>query len=451
MAPKKSRTARFIAIETLCQLEKSRLVVNIIFERLVSRHGIAEGDRQLATNIIFGVLRRRQSLDLLLKTLCTRPLNKLKPFVHQALAVGLYQIFFLDRIPESAAVNESVKAVQAAHLPKQLQGFVNGVLRNGIRRRKELQQLLDDTTDTVLNHPHWLTARWRKRFGGPEAIRICHHNNEQPPLTLQVNSLRCSRDTLLQLLAEAGISAEPGRYGEDTIIIKEGHGGPAALPGYREGFFQVQDQGAQLLPLLLGPLVPGGTYLDGCAGVGGKTSVLVQHGQPVQAAILAVEPEEERQHRFQENMRRLHPDLEISLSATTLQDYAARSDSRFHGILLDAPCSGTGVIGRHPDIRWNRREQELTAYHKTQLILLQNAARLLRPGGVLVYATCSLEEEENEGVIRSFLASETDFVQEDCAAFLPETARDLVQQGFFAPHPSRQTDGFFGARLVRQG
>jgi len=450
VSKKPSRTARFIAIETLCQLEKNRLPVNLLFDRLVSRYEISENDRQLATNIIFGVLRRRQSLDLILKPLCTRPLNKLKPFVHQALAVALYQLFFLDRIPESAAVNESVKALQAAHLPKQLQGFVNGVLRNGVRRREELQQLLDDAGETVLNHPLWLTDRWRKRFGPPEAIRICHHNNEQPPLTLQVNRLRCSRNTLLRLLTEAGISAEEGKYGEDAIILKEGHGSPATLPGFHEGFFQVQDQGAQLLPLLLGPLVPGGSYLDGCAGVGGKTSVLIQHGQPIQTMIVGVEPEEERQHRFRENMRRLHPDLEVSLSGTTLQDYVAMSNTLFHGILLDAPCSGTGVIGRHPDIRWNRRIEDLAVYQQTQFTLLQAAARRLHPDGTMVYASCSLEPEENEEVIERFLVAHPAFTLEDCSEYLPPAARHFVKNGCFAPLPGPDIDGFFGARLVKR-
>lgn len=444
-----AKTARFVAIETLCQLQKSRKPVTALFDNLVSRYNINESDRQLATNIIYGILRLRQSLDFILQDLCTQPLTKLKPFVHQALAVGLYQIFYLDRIPESAAVNESVKALQAAHLPKKLQGFVNGVLRNSIRRRDELQKLLNDSSQTILNHPDWLIKRWEKRFGQEEAIRICRQNNKQSPLTLQVNSCTTDRDKLLETLNDAGISAQKGQYSKDALILANYHGGVSRLPGYAEGAFQVQDQGAQLLAALLGPMAPQGEYLDCCAGVGGKTSLMVQLCRPVQARVFAVEPEKERQGKFSENMTRLHPDLPIPLFPGSLQDFSAQCPGRFHGILLDAPCSGTGVTGRHPDIRWNRRPDDLPAYQHTQYELLQTAATLLCPHGILVYATCSLEEEENEEVIKSFLAANKNFSLDDAAAHLPPAARSLVRNGYYAPLPASDIDGFFGARLLR--
>lgn len=444
-----AKSARFVAIETLCQLQKSRKPVNGIFNNLVSQYNLSDADRQLATNIIYGILRLRQSLDLILQSLCTQPLTKLKPFVHQSLAVGLYQIFFLDRIPESAAVNESVKALQAAHLPKKLQGFVNGVLRNSIRRRDEFRSLLENSAQPILNHPQWLTQRWQARFGLEETIRICRQNNEQPPLILQVNTHNTDRDNLQKTLHKAGISTRKGEYSEDALILDNYHGGVNRLPGYLEGAFQIQDQGAQLLARLLGPMTPQGEYLDGCAGVGGKTSVMLQLCQPAQAKVSAVEPDKERQEKFHENMKRLHPDQPISLFAGNLQDFSANCQSKFHGILLDAPCSGTGVTGRHPDIRWNRRPEDLLKYQQTQLELLQTAAPLLRPQGILVYATCSLEEEENEKVIKQFLTANTSFSMDDCSRFLPPTAHSLIKNGCFAPLPGPDIDGFFGARLVK--
>ncbi len=416
---------------------------------MVSQYGLSDGDRQLATNIIYGVLRLRQSLDLILQELCTQPITKLKPFVHQALAVGLYQIFFLDRIPESAAVNESVKALQTARLPKKLQGFVNGVLRNSIRRRNELQALLENPAQPTLNHPQWLTKRWEKRFGPEETIRICRQNNEQQPLSLQVNSCTIERDELLKKLSESGITARKGRYSEDALILDNYHGGVSRLPGFTEGTFQIQDQGAQLLARLLGPIQPQGEYLDGCAGVGGKTSVMVQLCYSLQARVSAVEPDKERQGKFEDNMKRLHPELNITLFPGSLQDFSASCRTTFHGILLDAPCSGTGVIGRHPDIRWNRRAEDLAGYQQTQLDLLQTAAPLLCPQGILVYATCSLEEEENEQVIKQFLAANQDFSLQDCRKYLPPAAHDLVRNCCFAPLPGPEIDGFFAARLMK--
>lgn len=294
-----------------------------------------------------------------------------------------------------------------------------------------------------------MTQRWEKRFGREETIRICRENNAQAPLTLQVNRCSIDRDRLLNKLHDAGIAAQKGQYSEDALILNNYHGGVSRLPGYGEGAFQVQDQGAQLLARLLGPITPHGEYLDGCAGVGGKTSLIFQLCQPVQARVFAVEPEKERQEKFLTNMTRMHPDHPIPLFPGTLQDFSVDCPPRFHGILLDVPCSGTGVTGRHPDIRWNRKAEDLPLYQQTQLNLLQTAANLLRVQGILVYATCSLEEEEDEKVIKSFLSANTNFSLEDCTTHLPSGAHSLIRNGFFAPLPASDIDGFFGARLVK--
>lgn len=410
-------------------------------------HPLAHNDRQLTVNIIYGLLRNREALDIMLQHLCSQPLSKLKPFIHQALLVGLYQIIFLDRIPDSAAVNESVKAVRAARLPKKLYGFVNGVLRNSIRKREELVSLLEKSAKPILNHPHWLTHRWEKQYGKEEAERICRLNNTQALFILQVNTCVTNREALLESLLGNTIHAYPGQYCDDTLILDDFHGDVSAIPGFDAGHFQVQDQGAQLLGRLIGSMVVGGEYLDACAGVGGKTSILVQLAHSVQAHVSAIEPDTMRQEKFKENMKRLHPKANIPLFSGKLQDFTKTSTKRFHGILLDAPCSGTGVIRRHPDIRWNRRADDFSTYQKTQLELLDAAAGLLHPGGILVYATCSLEKEENEQVIEYFLAANQDFSINHCNSVLPETAHSLINNGFFSPLPGPENDGFFGAIL----
>lgn len=443
-------SARFVAIKTLCELKESRKPVNIIFNDVLAVHPLENNDRQLATNIIYGLLRNQESLDIMLQHLCTQPLKKLKPFIHQALRVGLFQILYLDRIPESAAVNESVKAVKAARLPKRLHGFVNGVLRNATRKREELLALLENPTQPILNHPQWLVKRWEKQYGKEETIRICQQNNEQAAFSLQVNSCTTDRGTLLETLDANKIRARIGSYCDSTLILDDFHGDLSRLPGFHEGHFQVQDQGAQLLAQLLVPVTQNGEYLDACAGVGGKTSVLTQLAVPAQARVYAVEPDKSRQEKFKENMKRLHPELDIPLFAGSLQEYAASTEKRFHGILLDAPCSGTGVIRRHPDIRWNRRVEDLEHYQKTQLALLDTAATLLDPQGILIYATCSLEEEENEQVIKQFLGANSDFSLQDCSVVLPPAARKLVRNNFFTPSPNADIDGFFGAILTKQ-
>ena len=408
---------------------------------------LESNDRQLAVNIIYGLLRNRESLDIMLQYLCSQPLRKLKPFIHQALRVGLYQIIFLDRIPESAAVNESVKAVKAARLPKRLHGFVNGVLRNSIRKRDELLPLIENPGQPILNHPHWLVERWEKQYGETETVRICRQNNEQAVISLQVNSCVTDRKSLHDTLYENGISSHNGKYCNSTLILDDFHGGIAHIPGFNEGFFQIQDQGAQLLAQLLGPMIQNGEYLDACAGVGGKTSILIQLAEKVQANVSAVEPDKTRGEKFKENILRLHPLKDVPIFSDRLQDFAVASSKRFNGILLDAPCSGTGVTRRRPDIRWNRRIEDFSHYQETQLELLQSAATLLLPGGTLVYATCSLEAEENEQVVEQFLSRNPDFLQEDCAPALPSTASSFITNGNFAPLPGPEIDGFFSVIL----
>ena len=445
-APKQF-SARYVAIETLRLLKIERSPVNRLLDTLLQKHPTSPKDRQLANNIVLGVLRNQESLDRILQFLCKPPLKKLDPFVHQALNVGLYQILFLDRIPDSAAVNESVKAAQAARLPKRLHGFINGVLRNGVRKRAELEKLLHNPDTPLFNHPSWMVKRWQKRFGYEKCLAICQHNNEQPTLILQSNSCCGTREDLLTLLAEAGITTELAPFSSSGIFLPNYHGPIQNIPGFHEGLFQVQDQGAQLLCQLMTPIRKGGYYLDGCAGSGGKSSILLQRLEREEGHLHAVEPDNERAKRFKENMQRLHPGVTIPFFQGTLQTFSEQIDKQFDGIFLDVPCSGTGVTGRHPDIRWNRIETDLAANQATQLHLLATAAPLLTPGGLLVYATCSLEEEENERVISSFLENHPNFSVEDCEELFPDTMHQFIRNGFFSSTPQPGIDGFFGARL----
>ncbi len=443
------KTSRFVAIETLCKLKETAKPVSLLFNKAASTHKLQGSERHLAMNLIYGVLRQRQYLDCLLQSLCKQPLKKLQPFVHQTLAVGLYQIFFLDRIPDSAAVNESVKALKSARSPKRLQGFVNGVLRESIRQRPSLPQphAPDKKGNPILNHPEWLTRRWQKNFGRANMEQICARNNKQAQLVIRLNtSVTTQKDFFHNLHTDTHI--RPGSFAPNGAVLPDYHGPITDLPGYQKGWFQVQDEAAQLATLLLAPFVTDGSYLDGCAGLGGKTSHLIELTEGYNTTITAVEPEKRRQQKFQENLNRLHPQKDVTSFHGNLQEFLRQNPTKFNGILIDAPCSGTGVIGRHPDIRWNRKESELNGYQNTQLNLLDTASRLLAPNGVLVYATCSLEHEENEDVIEKFLRNNENFTLTDCTPYLPEAAESLVRNKFFNPQPGDSVDGFFAARLV---
>ncbi len=445
------KTARFAAIETLCRLQRNPLPVTLLFEELAEECALIGTDRHLAMNLIYGVLRQRQYLDHCLALFCRQPLKKLHPFVHQALAVGLYQILFLDRIPESAAVNETVNALKIVRLPERLQGFVNGVLRAAVRGRARIPApgAPDASGKPVLNHPDWLTQRWERHFGREEMLRICACNNSRPPLVLRVNSSVISPEAFLARLREADITALAGALALGTVFLPDYHGPVQDLPGFAEGLFQVQDESAQLVCHLLAPFFQGGKLLDACAGLGGKTSHILELAAGVQADISAVEPDRRRLVHLQENLTRLHPRNAVKIHPSTLLDFSQGCTTRFTAILVDAPCSGTGVIRRHPDIRWNRQPADIPEYRKIQRQLLDQAAGLLLPGGILVYATCSLEPEENGGLVTGFLHDHPEFQLSDCTPFLPVQALKLVRNGFFQPHPTESADGFFAARLTR--
>jgi 16S rRNA (cytosine967-C5)-methyltransferase len=446
------KTARFVAIETLCRLQRIQQPVTLLFEKLVEECSLIASDRHLALNLIYGVLRQRQYLDNCLGIFSRHPLKKIHPFVHQALAVGLYQIVFLDRIPESAAVNETVNAMKIVRLPERLQGFVNGVLREIIRQRHRIPppEALDKAGLPVLNHPAWLTERWQQHFGRQEMLRICACNNIQPPLILRVNHSAINRNDFCALLEQNDITSRPGSFAPSAVILPDYRGPVHDLPGFAQGFFQVQDESAQLVSLLLAPFVQNGQILDGCAGLGGKTGHIMELLAGWNATVTAVEPDKRRLIRLRENLTRLHPQKSVEIHPYTLLEFSRICKSRFHAILIDAPCSGTGVIRRHPDIRWNRQEDDLPNYQNTQRQLLDLAAELLLPGGTLVYVTCSLEPEENIEVVTNFLEVHPKFELSNCAPFLPLPARQFGKNGFFHPHPTESTDGFFAARLVRQ-
>jgi len=445
-------TSRSAAAEILCRLFASRTPVKAVFDDVVNHTTLAALDRSMTMQLVYGVLRQRQRLDRILQLLSKTKINKLDPFLHQAVAVGLMQIFFLDRIPESAAVNEAVNSLKWAGKPKRLQGFCNGILRESIRQKQRLQQQsqTDQAGAPVTNHPQWLTTRWRRFWGGEEADRICAVNSTEPQTVLRINTSRISRDKVLALFTDQSVSCSPGLYSEAAVILPDYRGSLASLPGFSEGWFTIQDEAAQLAANLLQPFVPAGRYLDGCAGLGGKTIHLLDLTAEQAPFIQAVEPENFRLGKLHENLDRNFPTRTVAIFEGTLADLATQHPQPYDGILIDAPCSGTGVIHRHPDIRWNREPQELQHYQARQLEILDTASQLLLPGGILVYATCSLEPEENQDVIERFCATHPGFSLTDCRPYLPETAQQFVAGNCFAPHPDATIDGFFAARLQLQ-
>ncbi len=452
------QTSRDISLRTLLELESTKTPLPVLFDTNCKKHGLSGSDRAFAMRIIYGTIRQRDYLSYIIEQLCTTAPEKMHPVVRNALFIGLCQLFFMDNTPDSAAVNETVTAAKRAGAPKRLHGFVNGVLRESIRKRETLP-----TADSIYtlqppryNHPQWMIRRWQKRYQINTVEDICRYNNSQPALTLRIDTSKTERKHFLQLLADKNIRAIPGKYSDEAVLLQNFQGKISTLPGFDDGLFHVQGEAAQLATRLLGPFETDDTprntrgkrrFLDCCAGRGGKTSHLTTL-LPCQAEITALEPEP---HRFKllAPLEKSRTHLKIHIFNTTLQKFTKTKPQLFDAVMVDAPCSGTGVLAKQVDIRWRRTPQDISRYAKIQYQLLATAASLVKPGGILLYITCSIEKEENMDNVLSFLQKNTSFTLSDPAPFLPESCGSLIKNSCFAPLPSQRIEGFFAARLVR--
>ncbi len=444
------KCGRYIAIEILLARQAERKPVDLFFNRLAGE--LSSRDKAFVKTLVFGVLRQKEYLDLIIGRFSKHPLAKMKDRTLVTLEIGAYQLLFLDRIPSSAAVHATVDTLKQTRQPKWLQGFVNGLLRNVSRNKDNLPspETAQKNEKPVLNHPSWLVERWQRQFGENSGRQICVVNNREPSLTLRVNTHKTTRKQLQEQLDHQGILNTCCQYSPIGLQLPTYSGLITELPGFEQGFFQIQDESAQLATILLGPLHERKRILDGCAGLGGKTSHILQESEKT-SEVVAVEPDKRRFRLLQDNILRLQLGKKTSYICSTLEEYAKTRPALFDAILLDAPCSGTGVIRRNPDIRWNRRAEDFGEFQKTQSALLKICGLLLAPGGRLVYATCSLEPEENERVVSAFLDECTDFTLIDARSLLPDSAHELVtEDGFFQPLPTATHDGFFAAAITRR-
>jgi 16S rRNA (cytosine967-C5)-methyltransferase len=465
---------RQIAARVLQQRRAGGGFVEDLLETALQGAALSPADRGLCQEITYGVVRWQATLDWLI----ARKTNgrEQKPALQNLLRLGLYQIFWLDRIPDHAAVNETVELAKQNGFGAQA-GFVNAVLRGYLREQDETQKLLAGLkiSQPALgwSHPEWLVARWQKRWGIEKTASLLEWNNTPPKTFTRVNTLKFRRGELpepqtsgIKLGARVTRPSEFKDAGdllarwrdenveydfvrrdwleENLVFELKSHPPLNSLASFRDGWFYIQDPGTLLAVCMLGPQ-PGETILDFCAAPGGKTTFIAQLMNN-QGRIVAQDVSEERLKWIRENCTRLgvtcvevlerrSPTRPVGVQASACAPNTLKRElQQFDRVLVDAPCSNTGVMRRRVDLRWRTQPEEIERLRAAQLDLLRQAATQLKPGGILVYSTCSLEPEENSEVVKQFLSGHADFKLESERELLP-----FVDQ----------VDGAFVAALVK--
>ena len=447
---------RAAALAVLGRIAATHTTLDALLDESASlTAGLDRRDRALFNQLVYGVLRWRRYLDAVVETYADRPPGKISPAVRDILHLALFQIRFMDRIPPSAAVNTAVNLVRSRRMGRAA-GFVNALLRNALRRPDRFH--LPDPDTSPVDHiavaesfPQWLVSRWVDRMGVDETRRLCAAMNRVPPIVLRCNRLINRRSELIAALARTAETVTPSERLPDALHLVGPHHPIAEMKAFRQGRFAVQDEAAQLVSLLLAPS-PGETVLDACAGLGGKTMHLAQLMEN-RGRIVAMDNAATKLERLTAESRRLG--ITIAQTRRRNLDHPAGTDeaAAFDRILLDAPCTGLGVLRRNPDAKWRLREADIARCAARQARFLDRLAPLLKPGGTLVFAVCSMEPEENEKVISRFLKSHTNFaIIADNSLEAKAVHPFLDADGFLrtAPH-THHMDGFFAARLTRTG
>ncbi len=424
--PTKPLSVRHLVLTILERFEKSgqkRLHVENLLDAGYQASRISAEDRRLGTYLTYGVLRHWFGLTHLIESLSHLPLVKMDSRTKTLLRMGLFQLSFMDNIPDYAAVSSTLDLAGEVGLGKKARGFINALLQKHIRQGKAFP------TDLEYQFPSWLLHRLQQQYSPPEMAEIVAAYQQIPRLTLRINTLVISVTEYHLALRDANIDFTSSETLPEALILNQAMGDPRTLPGYEAGWFMIQDESSAQVAPFLNP-APGESVLDIGAAPGGKTTHLAALMKN-QGRIVAVDVSQKRLEKLLENTGRLK-----ALIVETRVQSAESLDQElgdFDKILIDAPCTGTGTLGKHPEILMALRENQFTAFAKTQLALLHEAFGRLKPEGTLVYSTCSIDADENQQVIQTFLQ------QQNQATLMTE--RQIL--------PSSTHDGFYMAKVKK--
>ncbi len=461
---------RYLALMVLCDNEKSQIPLDRTINGYAEEFNLLlKRDRALANTIIYGVLRARGKLDWIISHFSSRKVNTLDPEILYLLRIGLFQIIFLDKIPTSAAVNTSVEMAKKVS-NKWAAGFVNAVLRKAGTKYSTLV-LPDIKTDPAFflsvekSFPLWLGRRWVKRFGLDKALKLCDTINKIPFITVRTNTIKIDRNDLAGKLANKAETVFFPKYAENGISMLKPSSAIHEMEAFKKGYFQVQDEAAQIVSSMLDPQ-PGEIILDACAGLGGKTGHIAQLMEN-RGSVTAMDINKDKLEILEKEMERLGISIVLTkhvdiLDPGVVENHRHNANeivnnrhgadyNSFDRVLLDAPCTGLGVLRRNPDSKWARSLKDVKRLAQKQKAMLFKAADFVKPGGTLVYSVCSCEPEENEYVIDEFLNKRPDFIVNDDSGKLffnghkadPDSGPDFLSTKYETPINSFTGKSFY--------
>ncbi|WP_339831371.1 16S rRNA (cytosine(967)-C(5))-methyltransferase RsmB [Paenibacillus sp. FSL R7-0272] len=448
---KPKTSARALAVKVLSAVEQDGAYSNLELNRRLKEADLSSADAGLATELVYGTIARRNTLDYYLERFVAKGTAKLQPWVRSLLRISAYQLIYLDRIPEHAVVSEAVNlAKKLGH--QGISGMVNGVLRNMIRNKEQLHVPshlpVAERISLEHSHPLWMVERWIAQYGEETTEAICRANNEPPAVSIRVNTTMTTRDKLMEEMVSSGAVVEASHLSPDGILVRSG-GNMALTSWYRDGLFSVQDESSMLVAEAVAP-EEGQKVLDCCAAPGGKTAHIAEKMRD-RGRIIANDVHAHKRELILDQAERLGLSCIDAVTGDALDLDKRYAESSFDRILLDAPCSGLGVIRRKPDVKWTKSSSDIEDISSLQRELLDCVAPLLKPGGILVYSTCTIESAENEDMVADFLDRHPEYKAIETSAWSQPGSREwkAVNGGVQILPQYAHSDGFYIARLTK--
>ena len=448
MNEKRKSNARDTALEVLLSVSAANAWSDGSLKRTIAKNGLDSRDAALASRIAYGVIQNRMYLDYYISLWCTQKAERLEPLIRNILRIGAYQILFMDKIPHRAAVNEAVEMTKRHGRPKAA-GMVNAVLRKFVTNWLDMPELPRGSTADYLSlrysHPKWLVTRLIDILGAEEAEEYLRCNNAIVPTTIQTNTMKTTPEALEKELRATGATVMPHPWMAGCFEVS-GTGDLESLNAFRQGLFTVQDAAARLVATVAAPQETD-RVLDVCAAPGGKSfaaAIAMQN----EGSVTSCDIHAHKVSLIEKGAARLGVSIVHARQADASQ-FEPEFEAGFDVVIADVPCSGLGVIRKKPDIRY----KDLAPMQKlpqVQAAILENVSRYVKPGGVLVYSTCTVTSAENQDVVRAFLAQNPLYSLESLENILPEPFGGLGKEGMLTLEPSSDTEGFFIARLRKR-